>query len=70
MDDHTNNTLFVNSTACTTACTTDGTLSFTSDNSWFPYYDESTWLPYHETKYTPKWHIIQGYKNQFKSMWD
>ena len=23
-----------------------------------------------EKKYTPKWHILQGYKNQMKSMWD
>ena len=37
---------------------------------WFPHYMESTWLPYHYTLYKPEWHIIQGYKNQFKSMWD
>ncbi len=37
---------------------------------WFPYYQESIWLPYEEIKYTPKWHIIQGYKNQIKTMWD
>ncbi len=23
-----------------------------------------------EKKYTPKWHILQGYKNQMESMWD
>ena len=26
--------------------------------------------PQKEFQYNPEWHIIQGYKNQFKSMWD
>ena len=39
------------------------------NTTWFPYYEESEWLPYYNTKYKPEWHIVLGYKKQFKSMW-
>jgi len=54
----------------TTTTTNCGILNFTSDNTWFPYYLESTWIPYHETKYNPKWHIMQSYKIQMETMWE
>ena len=56
----------------TTTGSTINTYNLSTDGTgvWFPYYDESTWLPYIETKYIPKWHIKEGYKNQIKSMWD
>ena len=46
------------------------TMTFTTDDTWFPYWKESTWLPYDEEKYEPKWHISQGYRNQIKNMWN
>ncbi len=58
--------------------TTDGTtgniLSFTSNTSW-NLNDYSVWPKgvsdaSFEKKYTPKWHILQGYKNQMDTMWD
>lgn len=49
-------------------------LSLTSNTSWIlnNYY---TWPKgisdaSFEKKYTPKWHINLGYKNQIKTMWD
>ena len=58
--------------------TTDGTtgniLSFTSNTLW-NLNDYSKWPKgvsdeSFEKKYTPKWHILLGYTNQIKSMWD
>jgi hypothetical protein len=54
----------------TTSTTDCSTLNFTADDTWFPYYLESTWIPYHETKYEPKWHVKEGYKNQISKMWN
>lgn len=49
-------------------------LSFTPNTSW-NLNDYSEWPKgvsdaSFEKKYTPKWHILLGYKNQIESMWD
>jgi len=56
---------------------TDGscTLNFTTNTTWSFLDDYSEWPkgisdPSIEFKYTPKWHILQGFKNQIKHMWD
>ena len=50
-------------------------LSFTSYTNWNFRNNYNIWPkgiedPEIEFKYTPKWHIIQGYKNQITKMWD
>lgn len=63
-----------NSWYSTTSTGDSNSITFTAStnvaDTWFPYYMESTWVPYPEEPYKPEWHILQGYKKQFKSMWD
>ena len=73
MDETMSDYPYVNTWDVTTTTGSTNTYNLTTDGTssvWFPYYQESIWLPYEEEKYTPKWHIAQGYKNQIKSMWD
>jgi len=49
-------------------------LSLTTNSTWI-FDDYTQWPkgvqdPSTEFKYTPKWHIIQGYKAQMKKMWN
>lgn len=60
-----------------TTSTTDGTciLNFTTNSTWSFIDNYSVWPkgisdPSMESKITPKWHILQGFKNQIKHMWD
>ena len=70
-----NNTNGIDSTS--TIYTTDNisTLAFTVNTTWDflnNYYEWPKGVPDYsfEKKYTPKWHIKEGYKNQMKIMWD
>jgi hypothetical protein len=50
-------------------------LNFTTNSSWSFINDYYEWPKgvanySFEKKYTPKWHITKGYKNQIGSMWD
>ena len=60
-------------TSGTTSC--DNILSFTTNTTWDFLNNYYTWPKgisdaSFEKKYTPKWHILHGYKNQIKTMWD
>jgi len=50
-------------------------LSYTTNTTWNFLNNYSEWPKgisdsSFEKKYTPKWHILLGYKNQMDSMWD
>ncbi len=49
-------------------------LSLTSNTSWnlnnYSQWPKGVSDASFEKKYTPKWHILQGYKNQIDTMWD
>ena len=50
-------------------------LSLTANTTWNNYNNYKMWPrgvqdPSTEFKYIPKWHILLGYKNQLKTMWD
>ncbi len=63
-------------TATTSTDSTCGNvLSFTAYTNWNFRNNYNIWPkgiqdPLTEVKYIPKWHIIQGYKNQITKMWD
>lgn len=62
--------LITNSTA-----TTGSILSYTTNTSWDFLNNYDKWpkgvIDYtFEKKYTPKWHILLGYKNQINAMWN
>ena len=76
MDETTNNFTLTSSTGYTDIITTSSTAgadlvwASTADLTTFvPDSEFSSWEPYLFEKYTPKWHIIQGYKIQIKTMW-
>ncbi len=57
------------------ATNTTSALAFTTNTTWDFLNNYYTWpkgvSDYSiEKKYTPKWHIKLGYKNQIKTMWD
>ncbi len=58
----------------TTSSTADSLLSFTVNTSWnetdYAKWPKGIQNTSTEFKYTPKWHILQGYRIQFGSMWD
>ena len=59
----------------TTASDTTSILNFVGPSTWSVLVNLDEWPKgvsdqSFEKKYTPKWHILQGYKNQMKSMWD
>lgn len=65
------------STAFTTTATTTDTncLNLTFNTTWSfldNYYEWPKGVsdPSVEKKYTPKWHILLGFKNQIKTMWN
>ena len=76
MSDYSGTTNYTDTFTATTS--TDSTcgdvLSFTGNiRNFFNNYDvwpKGIQDPSIEFKYIPKWHIIQGYKNQIIKMWD
>ena len=81
-----NNTDAIDTTTVTTSdnitftASTDGTysgniLSLTANTTWDFYNNYEIWPkgvqdPLTEFKYSPKWHILLGYKIQMQLMWD
>ena len=62
-------------TASTDGSTYGNILSLTANTTWDFYNNYDMWPrgvqdPSTESKYNPKWHILLGYKNQLKIMWD
>jgi len=54
---------------------TGSILSFTTNTSWDFLNNYDKWPKgvidyFFEKKYTPKWHIMLGYKNQIDTMWN
>ncbi len=50
-------------------------LSLTANTTWNFYNNYKVWPkgvqdPSTESKYTPKWHILLGYKSQMSRMWE
>ncbi len=59
----------------TSAADTTSILNLTVNTTWNYLNNYSEWPKgvsdaSFEKKYTPKWHILQGYKNQIDTMWD
>jgi len=62
-------------TTSTDGITCGNILSYTANTTWDFYNNYDMWPrgvqdPSTEHKYAPKWHILLGYKNQLKIMWD
>jgi len=75
MNDNTSRWIELGRTTLTSSTTGNSNiLNFTVNTSW-DFINYEKWpkgvLDYSfEKKYTPKWHIILGYKNQIETMWD
>lgn len=59
----------------TTATDSTCTLNFTTNTTWSfldNYYEWPKGVsdPSMEFKYMPKWHVLRGFKEQFKTMWN
>ncbi len=62
-------------TASTDGMYSGNILSLTTNTTWSNYNNYEIWPkgvqnPSTEFKYTPKWHILLGYENQIKLMWN
>jgi len=76
MSDDTSGWTNLTGTTFTTGTTDCGNiLSYTTNTTWNFLNNYDVWPKgisdsSFEKKYTPKWHILLGYKNQMKSMWN
>ena len=70
-----NNISFTSGTASNIMTYDTSALTFTTNTTWDFLNNYNKWPKgvsdaSFEKKYTPKWHIALGYKNQIKTMWD